>query len=142
MKACNVCREDKDLSEYSPNKVCSDGHVGTCKPCANYRVSKWYRDNRDRRKRAANLRNQRRKWVVVEHFGEECHDCKQSFLPCVYDFHHLDPTKKDVNPSQAMTMSLERMWKELDKCIMLCANCHRLRHFANGGGNELSKEDN
>jgi len=142
MKKCNKCGEEKDLTHYSPNKTCKDGHVGTCKPCANERVSKWYKDNRARRQLAANKRNQERKSLVVAHFGDRCEDCHNSFENCVYEFHHLDPSKKDVNPSEAMTRSMSRMWEELDKCVMLCANCHRLRHFANGESLVSPKEGN
>ena len=46
----------------------------------------------------------------------------------VFDFHHLDPTLKDYTPSNLMDKSLERLHNELDKCILLCSNCHRQVH--------------
>jgi len=61
-------------------------------------------------------------------FRGSCHDCGNTFPLCVYDFHHLDPSKKDVNPSKAIGHSNARMLEELKHCIMLCANCHRIRH--------------
>lgn len=69
---------------------------------------------------------------MVEHFGDKCYDCDTTFPQCVYEFHHLDPNEKDVNPSKALTWSEDRMWKELNKCIMLCSNCHKIRHFGLG----------
>src|SRR5664279_788071 len=96
-KICNVCHQLKPLSEYSPNKVCSLGVVGTCKECANQRVSKWYKDNRTRRKQTANDKNRDRKQKMVDHFGDKCHDCGNTYPSCVYHFHHVDPTKKDMN---------------------------------------------
>jgi hypothetical protein len=107
--------------------------VGTCKPCANIRVSKWYSDNRSRRQLAANERNQKRKALVVEYFGNVCHDCKQPYPQCVYHFHHVNPKEKDVNPSVALAMSEDKMWRELRKCVMLCANCHMIRHHGSEG---------
>jgi len=132
LKTCRVCKQTKPISEYHPNKTCSQGVVGTCKLCANIKVSKWYSDNRSKRQNKANERNQLRKKLVVDHFGDKCHDCHQTYPQCVYQFHHLDSSTKDFNPSKALSMSVSKMWKELEKCIMLCANCHMIRHFGKG----------
>ena len=45
----------------------------------------------------------------------------------VYDFHHRDPSQKDFSISKN-AKSFEKCKQELDKCDLLCANCHRLRH--------------
>ncbi len=45
------------------------------------------------------------------------------------EFHHIDPLKKDFNISQFRTTSFESIKKELDKCDLLCANCHREIHY-------------
>jgi hypothetical protein len=127
-KKCKICREVKFISEYHPNKQCSKGVVGTCRDCKKIYTGKWYSDNRRRRQDYANEKNKSRKKEIVKHFGNKCHDCEQSYPQYVYQFHHLDPTKKDVNPSYAMTQRPSKMWEELDKCIMLCANCHMIRH--------------
>lgn len=127
MKVCRVCSIEKELSEFYPNKQCKLGVTGTCRSCTRVRISSWYSNNRIRRQEAANNLNKKRKREVVNHFGHKCHDCGGTFPLCVYAFHHLDPTQKDVNPSEAMK-SPTNMWKELEKCIMLCANCHMIRH--------------
>lgn len=128
-KTCNLCGETKLISEFPPNKQCKYGVTGTCRICYNVKTKQWYRDNKKRRQQKANERNRYRKLKVVNHFGNKCFDCKQSFPQYVYEFHHLDPTQKDWNPSQSLSHSEERMWLELNKCIMLCANCHKIRHW-------------
>ena len=46
------------------------------------------------------------------------------------DFHHEDPTKKEYGiSSNGSTISWEKLKIELDKCILLCANCHRELHY-------------
>mgnify|MGYP005855513707 CR=1 FL=1 len=46
------------------------------------------------------------------------------------DFHHLDPQKKDFNLGIAIIQwKWEKVKPELDKCILLCANCHRELHY-------------
>lgn len=128
-KVCRVCGVSKELSLFHKNKTCKDGHVGTCRDCTNKRVRGWLEDTRQVRRDLINTRNRERKALAVERFGGVCHDCGGTFPQCVYEFHHLDPSKKDWNPSQSLTHSVERMWKELDKCIMLCSNCHKIRHW-------------
>lgn len=129
MKQCKVCKETKELEAFYPNKQCKLGVTGTCRSCSRTRINGWYQTNRARRQQVANTANQLKKLQAIDYLGGKCHDCENTFQPCVYDFHHLDPSKKDVNPSKALT---RKNWKsELDKCILLCANCHRIRHFVN-----------
>ena len=53
---------------------------------------------------------------------------KRSYL---LDFHHLDPTKKDSTVARltSSSSSKQRIQDEIDKCIVLCANCHREFHY-------------
>lgn len=132
-KVCRECGETKPLSDFHPNKQCRGGVVGTCKPCSSVRTRQWYKDNRGRRQQISNEKNRDRKRRAVEHFGDKCHDCGNTYPQCVYEFHHLDPKGKDMNPSKALAMSEKRMWEELSKCIMVCSNCHKMRHFMKGG---------
>lgn len=128
LKSCAVCKEEKELKDFYPNKQCSLGVTGTCRNCSRERINKWYSDNRKERQKAANSLNQKRKRLIVDHFGDRCLDCGNTYPQCVYQFHHLDPKCKDVNPSYALSKRPSEMWKELDKCVMLCANCHMIRH--------------
>lgn len=49
------------------------------------------------------------------------------------DFHHCDPDKKDFNissiPAQSWEKNKTKIIKELDKCQILCSNCHRYIHY-------------
>ena len=136
-KVCRVCKWEKALDEYHPNKTCKQGVVGTCRECTRKRTTEWYRDNRAERQLAANTRNQKRKREIVDHFGDKCLDCKLTYPQYVYQFHHLDPNEKDVNPSYALNKRPTEMWKELNKCVMLCANCHMIRHHGKEGVNAV-----
>ena len=61
-------------------------------------------------------------------FGGKCQDCSGVFPQYVYDFHHVN-NDKDFSPSYALTMKWDKAEQELKKCVLLCANCHRIRHF-------------
>jgi hypothetical protein len=58
-----------------------------------------------------------------------CCRCPENDPVCL-DFHHLDPTEKDINPSKMVEhgWSWERMLREIYKCVVMCANCHRKLH--------------
>jgi hypothetical protein len=63
--------------------------------------------------------------------GGCCARCKGVFHQSVYDFHHVKDYKKDFNPSQMiLSKSLDVIASEIEKCVLLCANCHRLEHHA------------
>ena len=69
-----------------------------------------------------------RKKVLVQRAGGICHDCHGVFPDYCYDFHHLDPKTKSFAISQGMQGAWLTLVDEADKCILLCANCHRIRH--------------
>jgi hypothetical protein len=57
--------------------------------------------------------------------AQPCADCGGSFPQCVMEFHHLDPSQKTSDVSQQSTPNAAQ--KEMDKCVVICANCHRIR---------------
>lgn len=102
--------------------------VGHCLCCNNL-----LKDNRRNRCDTCNtaIRRLRIKKKCVDYKGGKCVSCNLiSENVAVYDFHHLDPTKKDFEIQSAAIASLswETIVVELDKCSLLCSNCHRLEH--------------
>ena len=67
----------------------------------------------------------------IEMLGGCCAKCKGVFDPCQYDFHHTDPTQKEFTIGENLLVGKERFINEINKCILLCANCHRLEHKEN-----------
>lgn len=53
------------------------------------------------------------------------------------EFHHLNPLEKDEQPSKMIGKEWEDLKKEIDKCILLCSNCHREEHQKIDGRNAL-----
>ena len=85
--------------------------------------------NEHTRKSVFNKRR-KNKQRAIEYMGNKCCDCGGTFPACVYDFHHIDPTTKDrFTPSHLMQRDWEYIVLELAKCVMICANCHRIRHY-------------
>ena len=72
----------------------------------------------------------RQKQRAIDYKGGKCSACGYNKCPDALDFHHLDPTEKEFGlASSGITRAWERVKKELDKCILLCANCHRELHY-------------
>jgi len=68
---------------------------------------------------------------MIEYKGGKCADCDVEFDGnnyVIFDFHHLDPATKEADWNQLRKTSVENIKKELDKCVLLCSNCHRMRH--------------
>ena len=134
-KACSSCKSEKSLADFSFDNRSPDGRGYYCRTCANAKararhakrspdpdwVAKKNKQGRDRHRVA--------KQKAVEYMGSKCHDCQTVYPNYVYDFHHLDGDTKSANPSALLGSSWHRAKQELDKCIMVCANCHRGRHY-------------
>lgn len=72
---------------------------------------------------------QKRKQMVKDAKDRPCAICKTKYDHCVMDLHHLDPSKKDAMVSQLLKSgSFQTLQEEINKCVPLCANCHRLLH--------------
>ena len=78
-------------------------------------------------------KRRRNKLLVIEALGGQCAHCKGVFHPAAYDLHHLDPTKKDAIIAKILSRSWPNIQTELAKCILLCANCHRVEHAIDCG---------
>jgi hypothetical protein len=88
------------------------------------------------------LRRFRVKQKSVEYLGGKCNRCGWSGHISGFDFHHTDPNEKEFNPSAVnlANKSWEIVKKELDKCELLCALCHREEHSNYDKLYELSKK--
>jgi hypothetical protein len=109
-KKCSDCKEEKLLTEFYSK---GDRFQSKCKSCHNaYCIQRWIKHKLD----------------AIEYKGGRCFDCRQTFPYPVYEFHHLDPKQKDVAWNKLRLRSKKARQEELDKCVLLCANCHRIRH--------------
>ena len=87
------------------------------------------------RPKRVELKKKRFQWLTETKRNKPCVDCAKIFHPVCMDYHHLDPeTKHKENGVRGLIKggySMKRIQEEIDKCILLCSNCHRLRHYAN-----------
>ena len=113
-KKCNVCGEVKPLNKFFKQKSKKDGHKSICKNCHT-----GYNKERDRQNKIR----------AIEYKGGKCENCGGVFHPAAFDFHHVNPEEKEFTPSDMKGWKWERQKEELDKCVLLCSNCHRVEHY-------------
>jgi len=73
-------------------------------------------------------RGRKNKGLYIEYKGGHCERCGYDKCYSALDFHHLDSSKKDLNFTSMRYWDMVRAKKELDKCLLLCSNCHREKH--------------
>ena len=113
MRFCKVCSTDKPVEDFQLrfDRKEGDRHT-TCKDC---------RNDQTRNKRTAF------KQMCVDYKGGCCVNCGYSRCLEALEFHHIDPSQKDFSLSKKKVFS-DTVRQELDKCILVCANCHREIH--------------
>ena len=115
-KICTDCKSEKPISEFYRSQSHRLGVMCYCKNCFNKRcVQRWIN----------------RKIKAIQYKGSKCHRCQlhlEATHYAVFEFHHADPTTKDVDWTKMRLSSWKKIMQELDKCVLLCANCHRITH--------------
>ncbi len=112
LKSCSKCKIQKPLTFFY--KRSDTQYTSWCRECNN--------------KQTVN-RQQKIKIEAVNYKGGCCQNCEFKEYMGALDFHHLDPDKKDFDfASYGSRNSINDALSELDKCVLLCANCHRMTH--------------
>ena len=79
---------------------------------------------------AKQLRLKARSLMIFQYKGSKCAHCslhEPDHLE-IYDYHHVDPATKLYMISDVIKGSLDKLMIEVDKCLLLCAHCHRKEH--------------
>lgn len=91
--------------------------------------SRTYADRSEYLKQAVSERRRKLKQMAIEYGGGQCQICGYKKCVRALSFHHKDPNEKDFGLSaRGLTRSWEKTKVELDKCILVCANCHAEIH--------------
>jgi hypothetical protein len=99
-RTCKTCNKTFSFHNYGGKRI------NECSACFSKRI-----------------RLVRKDWCL-EYMGQACCVCGYNRSRNSLQFHHLDPHKKDFKISSKPTVSYAILKKELNKCVLLCANCH------------------
>ena len=92
---------------------------------------KWYSNPKNRQKTTKRVDTFRtnKKRDLIAYKGGKCSKCGYNKdVTGAYDFHHLDPKEKYFNISKKMYINIELLKQEVDKCVLVCRNCHAEIH--------------
>jgi len=85
--------------------------------------------NRKKHRAKEQRRNKLIRAQLVQLAGGTCMDCGLRYPPVCLDFHHRDGTTKSFGLNIVnMYREFAVLMEEIDKCDLVCANCHRIRH--------------
>lgn len=95
-----------------------------------------YADRREELIKAVAKRRRKIKTLAIEYKGGKCQVCGYSKYPGALDLHHITNKKFGIG-DKGYTRSWKTVKTELDKCVLVCANCHR---EVEGGITQLPSE--
>jgi hypothetical protein len=134
----NTDRACKKCGEYIPYLVKIDGKSHNlknrkfCLSCSPFKQhnTRDLTQPKPRRSQKFSDYRRRKKMKLVEYKGGQCKRCGYNRrIPDVYHFHHLDESKKEFQISGSYRRSWDDLYKEVDKCDLLCSNCHAEVHW-------------
>lgn len=126
-KICSKCKEDLPVEQFSTKKGKLQSY---CKSCHKEYRQQHYIDNKQKYiDKAAQYRKEFYKWFEELKKTLKCQSCGEDRY-WVLDFHHIDSQTKDNEVSNLVnTCSKTKVLEEIDKCKVLCSNCHRDLHY-------------
>lgn len=93
----------------------------------------WNHRNRKHRQAYKKTYHRKRKIKLLEYKGAKCEECGISYNgknASIFHFHHVIGEKSFNIGNQVINKAWSTLIEEVDKCIVLCANCHEMKHSA------------
>jgi hypothetical protein len=126
-KKCPKCKQIKFLEAYAKHTGKPDGLQSWCRECKKAADAEYYQENKGKYLKYNRDQYARYRRRLDELKSLPCADCGGNFPPYVMDFDHLDATIKKFNVGVNKRYGWEVMLREVAKCELVCANCHRIR---------------
>jgi hypothetical protein len=130
-KACTKCNTIKDTSLFNYRNKSKGTRQAHCRECTKIYLKDHYTQNSAYYKKKAKIytkiyMEKARKLLFEIKLGNPCEICGEQD-PIVLEFDHLDPKTKNHNVAEMVKLgySCTSILKEVQKCRILCANCHR-----------------
>lgn len=136
MRKCLECGNSIPLKLRIEDKIYNLSSRKRCLDCLPFKSGRWKTKNTKKyiyseAKRKAwtrNTTNRRREFSrkAIKYKGGACQICGYNKCDRALDFHHIDPSTKLFSIANcSYRYSWDKVEAELDKCLLLCANCHR-----------------
>lgn len=128
MITCKTCKITKPTEFYTESNQKINGR---CKECSRKYSKQHYLKNKNKYNQRDKATRDKYTEILTIKKNSPCMDCGVEYPHYVMDFDHREPEKKHFSVSSARRMgkSLKLMLEEIDKCDVVCANCHRVRTY-------------
>ena len=134
-RTCVRCGHIGPLDDYRQDREGKWGKRNLCNDCGNQQSRDSYNKNPERRRelQKETMRQRRiaRRAFIQKAKSVPCNDCGKTFPPYVMDFDHRNSNDKTMDVSQMTSRSLTEIQAEIEKCDVVCSNCHRIRTHGN-----------
>ena len=129
-KECTGCKKTRLLIEFNFRNKSKGTYSSRCKQCTRTAIRAHYENNKSYYvKKARKSKIAMAKWHKEYKSERECILCGEDHIATLV-FHHRVPSKKSFAiPHGLVRYSKKRILEEMEKCDVLCANCHRILHY-------------
>ena len=139
-KTCATCGLSKPLSQFWKDKQMRDGYKKHCGLCCQKKRGRRIKPSHLRKRETINGVSpdgvtlvDKKRFVRESKEGKCCQSCGCLSHPSAMDWHHKNPETKSftlttIRRFKTNEITLQDIKDEIQKCILLCANCHRLIH--------------
>lgn len=131
-KTCTLCKKSCPIDQF--NKKGHNRIQSRCKSCVSKLAKKYYLKDKDKYNKKARInmpiyRKRNREYFSQYKLDRGCEFCSEKEPVCL-DFHHLDPNEKEDTIARLCNngSSIDTILVEVNKCIVVCSNCHRKLH--------------
>lgn len=128
-KRCTICKIEKSIVDFRRDKTRLDGHQPHCKACARAHHKSAYVTKYKQRIQERGAARAAKHALVIRNYKEThpCCYCGEADPVCL-EFHHPDSSEKEFGIAGGLSRSLDKIISEMQKCIVVCSNCHKKLH--------------
>lgn|SRR5262245_54003033 len=127
LKICSKCLNEKPISEFNFKQQKIGLRHSYCRECGKEFTRRHYKENK-RQYLDRNARSYaRRRDLVRRMMSRPCTDCGIQYPYYVMDFDHREGEVKEYELNCVDRMTIHAILREIGKCDVVCANCHRQR---------------
>jgi len=153
LKVCGKCKAAKMEEEFSFRNKSKGLRANTCKLCHSFYSKQWFHKNKKRHQESSaksgkkwRLKKKMEAQVIVNTIKSgPCIDCKGQFKTWQMQFDHRVGTTKRFNVAHGVhwaynrKFSIEVILEEIEKCDLVCANCHANRTYRRNHHEDFSQ---
>ena len=117
-KICSKCKQELTVDKFYERCDRPGKYQSLCKKCLyQYQSERWIN----------------KKIKAVKKYGGQCIKCGYNKNYAALQFHHRNPEEKEFSWKKARMLTQSKIDIELEKCDLLCANCHAELHYPHLG---------